>query len=171
MYGFEGEYGQFPNNWWLGVSVEDDERARLRLPWLLKIPTAVRWVSYEPALGPVDWRPWLSRRMDISEIPGYALNDGCTEGRIIGGESGKGARPFDLAWARDTIAQCRAANVPVFMKQMGAQVIETRANAQFKGARDFRFPIFQSRKGSEPSEWPEDLRVREWPRERGEGGK
>jgi protein gp37 len=151
-----------PKNWWVGVSVEDDERARLRLPWLLKIQAAVRWVSYEPALGPVNWLPWLhyELRQRIQWV-------------VIGGESGRGARPFDLAWARDTIAQCRAANVPVFMKQFGARPydgLEFGTGHPLKGGDRKRWIQLKSRKGSDPSEWEPGLCVREWPRERGEGG-
>ena len=63
---------------------------------------------------------------------------------ICGGESGPGARPFDLAWARDVIAQCRAAGVPVFVKQLGTKL------------------FLNHPKGGDPAEWPEDLRVREF---------
>jgi len=83
--GFTGVH--FPNVW-LGVSVEDQKTADERIPLLLQTPAAVRFVSYEPALGPVDWR----------QIPHL-------DWVIVGGESGPGARPFDIAWARNTIAQ------------------------------------------------------------------
>ena len=126
----------------LGVSCENQKTADERIPELLATPAAVRWVSAEPLLEAVDFTSFLPRRLSLSEIPGSALNDGATEMNsngldwiVVGGESGPGARPFDLAWARSLIAQCRAAGVPVF----------------------------KSSKGGTPSEWPEDLRVREYP--------
>ncbi|MEQ9078606.1 MAG: DUF5131 family protein [Sandaracinaceae bacterium] len=75
---------------------------------------------------------------------------------IVGGESGRGARPFDLAWARSTIAQCREAGVPVFVKQLGAKpfVRMTSQHPQLS---------LRHHKGGDPLEWPEDLRVREFP--------
>jgi len=134
----------------LGVSVEDQATADERIPLLLQTPTAVRWISYEPALGPVDLRPFLWK---IDDLAGDVRVDWV----VIGGESGPGARPFDLAWARSAIAQCRAAGVPVFVKQLGAQpfyrIPEGTAGL---GLRD--------RKGGSMEEWPDDLRVREFPK-------
>jgi len=138
-------------NVWLGVSVEDQKTADERIPLLLNTPAAVRWVSYEPALGPVIFQEhdqpeinvnWL-RGFDGSEPPVPRL-----DWVVVGGESGPGARPFYIQWARDVIAQCKAASVPCFMKQLGS-------NAMGYEIKD--------RKGGDPSEWPEDLRVREYP--------
>ncbi|MCL6562579.1 MAG: phage Gp37/Gp68 family protein [Firmicutes bacterium] len=90
-------------NLWLGVSVENARWARGRLPALLATPAAVRFVSCEPLLGPVDLTPWL-RRLDWV---------------IVGGESGPKARPMDPAWARALRDQCLAVGVPFFLKQLG----------------------------------------------------
>src|SRR5207253_294171 len=87
----------------LGVSVEDQQRADERIPLLLQTPAVVRWVSYEPALGPVDFT-----RLGAVLYPQDALNpemNGALGGPsldwiVIGGESGAGARAFDIAWAR-----------------------------------------------------------------------
>lgn len=68
---------------------------------------------------------------------------------ILGGESGPGARPLELDWIRDVIGQCRAAGAAPFVKQLGA--VWAKAN----GASD--------KKGGKPEDWPEDLRVREYP--------
>ena len=78
---------------------------------------------------------------------------------IIGGESGTKARPFDLAWARSTVAQCKAAGVPVFCKQVGSNA-GSMLNAY--GGTWEQFPT-KDRAGADPAEWPEDLRVREFP--------
>jgi len=88
---------------WLGVSVENARWARARLPHLVAAPAAVRFVSAEPLLGPVDLAPWLSGLDWV----------------IVGGESGPRARPMDLDWVRAIRDQCLGAGVPFFFKQMG----------------------------------------------------
>lgn len=90
---------------WLGVSVENQETADERIPLLLQTPAAKRFVSYEPALGAVDFRHFLATS-EIHQI-------------ICGGESGPKARPLHPDWARDTRDQCVAAGVPFFFKQWG----------------------------------------------------
>lgn len=148
------EYSLLPfplKNVWLGVSVEDEKTARLRILSLLATPAAVRWVSYEPALGPVDFAEFLP--------PG-----GCVflDWVVIGGESGPGARPFDLAWARNAIAQCRAAGVPCFVKQLGARPMRSDGGAGGHGrSTPYRW---NDRKGADMAEWDADLRVREYPK-------
>jgi hypothetical protein len=88
---------------------------------------------------------------------------------IVGGESGPGARPFDLAWARSIVQQCKAAGLACFVKQPGAQpYVEgaLRENAAHEGAgthREHTSVSLRNRKGGDPSEWPEDLRVRQFP--------
>lgn len=75
---------------------------------------------------------------------------------IVGGESGPGARPFNLAWAENLLEQCRAAGVPFFMKQVGS-------NPFWDKSGPFVVPM-HDRKGGDPAEWPEHLRVREFPK-------
>ena len=157
-------------NVWLGVSVEDQATADERIPLLLKTPAAVRFVSYEPALGPVDFSAWVfDRRAEINHLvngPAMLNRDQAEDSvshpldwLIVGGESGPNARPFDLAWARSAVAQCRAAGVPVFLKQLGTRPV------YYDGGRN---PVcslkLTDRKGGDCSEWPENLRIREWPR-------
>lgn len=99
-------------------------------------------VSYEPALGPVDWLPWIAARLGLDWL-------------IVGGESAQGgaeARGFELDWAYSTIEQCRGYRVPVFMKQLGSRA----------GSSGFNYKT-ADRAGANPSEWPADLRVREFP--------
>jgi len=137
-------------NVWLGVSVEDQASADERIPLLLETPAAIRFVSYEPALGPVS----LCAAIKVDWI-------------IVGGESGPGARPIELAWVRDTIAWGRCSGVPVFVKQLGARPLEPArpidvANPTAGRLQRMRIRL-RDRKGGDPSEWPEDLRVREWP--------
>lgn len=101
---------------WLGVSVEDQATADERIPLLLQTPAAVRFVSYEPALGPVD----LNKKELICEAwsrGGYTIGT-YLDWVIMGGESGPGARPMHPDWARSVRDQCQAAGVPFFLKQM-----------------------------------------------------
>lgn len=148
-----GEFWPLPNVW-LGVSVEDQASADARIPTLLTLPAAVRWVSYEPAIGPVDFAYTCFNGADsLGTMPGV-------DWIVIGGESGPGARPFDLAWARSTLAQCREAGVPVFVKQLGTVPVATTTLENVALAR------LRDRKGGDPSEWPDELVVREFPQVR-----
>jgi len=107
-------------NVWLGVSVENQAKAAERIPLLLQAPAAVRFVSVEPMLGPVDLSPWLCDHEWEHGTPG-GLN-----WVICGGETGPGARPMDPAWARSLRDQCQlaGAGVPFFFKQLsGRRVI------------------------------------------------
>lgn len=145
-------------NVWLGISVEDQRTADERIPLLLQTPAAVRFVSYEPALGPVDFGPtWMDRdRYGANCIDGGATIDWI----IVGGESGPGARPCDVAWIRSVVQQCKAAGVPCFVKQVGSRPV-VQHPMQVGALVD---APCADRKGGDPSEWPEDLRVREFPR-------
>jgi protein gp37 len=116
-------------NVWVGVSVEDQKTADERIPLLLQAHVALRFVSYEPALGTVNLSRFLSRKLALSEIPGGVLNDSCYEGIkegvdwvIAGGESGPDARPSHPDWFRAVRDQCQAAGVPFFFKQWGEWV-------------------------------------------------
>lgn len=102
-------------NVWMGVSCEDQQRAGERIPDLLATPAAVRFVSVEPMLGPIDLRQWTLAehgRRAIGEHPGISWV-------IVGGESGPGARPMHPQWVRSIRDQCQAAGVSFFFKQWG----------------------------------------------------
>lgn len=99
-------------NVWLGISAEDQRRADERIPHLLATPAAVRWVSLEPLIGPLDlrsrgWVPNLGR-----PEPPYL------DWVVVGGESGPRARNMENAWAADLLDQCKRGGVSFFMKQM-----------------------------------------------------
>lgn len=100
-------YTEDNQNIWLGVTAENQAMADERIPVLLQIPAAVRFVSVEPMLEPVDIRPWI-----------YAL-----DWVICGAETGPGARPMKLEWARDLRDQCKAAGVPFFFKKATGKLI------------------------------------------------
>lgn len=162
-------------NVWLLTSVENQTTADARIPEILQCPAAVIGVSYEPALGPVTHWPGMSQCHSCggvawSESGGSRRCDDCGEYYrsldwiIVGGESGPGARPFDIGWARDVIAQCKAAGVPVFVKQLGSWPCMTPLCGIGPSAYQNRCSLgIHDRKGGDPSEWPEDLRVRQWP--------
>jgi protein gp37 len=161
------DYGAWARNVWLGVTVENQEQAEKRIPLLLAQDVTVRFLSIEPQLGPVDLSAFMGG--PYVALPGDAVERNYNAGIswvICGGESGPKARPFDLAWARSIVAQCMAAEVPCFVKQMGSSPIWLPDGEQWwKGphVNHDGSPRFADRSGADPSEWPEDLRVRQFP--------
>lgn len=111
---------QFPlPNVWLGVSVENQQWANIRIPALLKTPAAVRFLSCEPLLGPVDLT-----MVDWDGVTGLCVLEKAPVGIdwvIAGGESGTGARPMHPDWVRTLRDQCVAAGVPFLFKQWGGR--------------------------------------------------
>lgn len=161
--------GGWPLNVWAGCTVEDQERAEKRVLWLLDVPAKVRFLSCEPLLEPVDLtcinmnralnlpEDGLGPRIRLDALRGHMAGpDDMLDERIgwviVGGESGPGARPFHLAWARSIVEQCRAAGVACFVKQMGSKAI---------GADGSR--VIFTGKADDPREWAEELRVQEFP--------
>lgn len=120
----------WPENVWIGTTVEDQARAELRIPRLLSIPAPVRFLSCEPLLGPVDLTHmdvegrledayWINALSGRNTDMGRPCRDAPSVGWvIIGGESGPGFRPMELEHARSLAAQARAAGVPVYFKQV-----------------------------------------------------
>lgn len=105
-----------PANVWLGTSVENQEAADARVPRLLDTPAAVRFLSMEPLLGPVD----LNRKELICETWRKGLTIGTyLDWVIVGGESGPKARPMNRAWVRDIRDQCQETGVAFHFKQWG----------------------------------------------------
>lgn len=139
-------------NVWLGVSAEDQQRADERIPHLLRTPAAVRFVSAEPLLGPIVIQQWdKGSHLDVNMRP-------FLHWVIVGGESGHGARPCNAEDIRSIVRQCKEAGVSVFVKQLG------RFAYADKGGRSFAEDLTgRDRKGGDPAEWPEDLRVRQMP--------
>lgn len=147
-------------NVWIGGSAEDQHRADLRIPALLDTPAAVRFVSAEPLLGPIDMRQWFETPLvcGCGGEPGgstFGCSSACMQREssgldwlIWGGESGAGARRMDLHWARSLTEQCRAAGVACFGKQLGSLWGRESGGGG---------------KGGLPEQWPADLRVREFP--------
>ena len=154
----------WPLNIWLGATIVNQAEADRDIPKLLAVPARVRFLSCEPLLGPIDlarpgpWSTWLEPcgyYCDHDDNggghrPGRSLIDWI----IVGGESGSGARPFTLGWAKDIVRQCRASRVPVFIKQVGSNPVNREGE---------RCPHIRDRKGKVMAEWPEELRVRKFP--------
>lgn len=130
------------DNVWLGTTCENQEQAK-RIPLLVRVPAAVRFLSCEPLLGPIDF---LSPHIQYEtwQVGESFHGPNRLQGIhwvIVGGESGHGARPMDEEWARDIKAQCLDTGVDFFMKQMG-------------GAIDKRHDL---------EDMPEDLRIQQFP--------
>jgi protein gp37 len=134
------DWGAGWSNVWLGTTTENQEEANRRIPHLVAIPAAVRFLSVEPMLEPVDVAPWLvlsshDRRAPISWI-------------IVGGESGGGARLMNPDWVRALCDQVHAAGAKLFVKQIGSN--------------HALWPSITG-KGEDPAQWPTDLRVQDFP--------
>lgn len=143
-------------NVWIGTSVEDQEAADRRIPDLLLAPAAVRFLSVEPLLESVNLNLGRDTLDRFSAAPRI-------DWVIVGGESGSKARPCDIRWIRDVRSQCANANVPCFVKQLGARPTEYLSDGTDSGEFDDVPLGLHDRKGGDPAEWPEDLRVREFP--------
>lgn len=134
----------FPNVW-LGATVVNQDEADRDIPKLLRIDAAVRFLSIEPMLGPINLRLWSTPRVDWV---------------ICGGESGgTKARRYDLAWPRDLRDQCSSAGVAFFHKQLGCTPFQSGDGVH---TLDTAYPI-KNRSGADPAEWPADLRVQQFP--------
>lgn len=162
--------GDAPTNVWVGTSVEDQANADRRIPELLKIPARGRFLSLEPLLGPVDMREVKPLMQQFRSSP-YGWHNWLRQQLhwlIIGGESGPGARPCNVEWIRSLVRQGKAAGVPTFVKQLGANSISEVATVpdrtEWRGTKVVtdRTGLVHP-KGGDPAEWPEDLRVREFP--------
>lgn len=141
------EWGQL-KNLWLGVSVENQKAADERIPILLQIPAAVRFVSVEPMLESVDVliRQKMERLAAIVAGRPFSHIDNPTplpDWVIIGCESGPKRRECKLEWVGDIVRHCKMADIKVFVKQLS----------------------INGKVSHSPKEWPEDLRVRDYPKE------
>ena len=184
---------------WLGVSAENQEQADKRIPHLLRTPAAVRFVSAEPLLGPIDFERVTCRscqksfkdepRPGLPQVcPHCGVKDGDEPGElhqrwlyrvyrdrldwiIAGGESGRDARPCDIKWIGSIVDQCRQSGVALFVKQLGREPYVSpdggEANVPVKWGARTDIDLYEldadKSKGGNPIEWPQHLRVREFP--------
>lgn len=197
--GIAATYRGWPlSNLILGVSASTQADADEQCDHLVRTPAACRMASFEPLIEAIDAHLTApcDRQCDEfnhAECPG--TNGPCVMQKprldwvIVGGESGPGARPCDVAWIRSLLRQCREAAVPCFVKQLGARITYSGATAdppwrlQVEGVEwpweshgwpmsigwwsdprdNTGGPILCHRKGSNMAEWPKDLRVRQLP--------
>lgn len=103
-------------NVWLGVSTEDQKWADIRIPQLLKTPAAVRFISAEPLLGGIDLSGYIGHLPEDEDGAPYPRG---LDWVIVGGESGRGARPMHPRWVHSIRHQCQTNSVPFFFKQWG----------------------------------------------------
>ncbi|MBN6745083.1 DUF5131 family protein [Acidithiobacillus ferrooxidans] len=157
----------------MGVSVEDQVTADERILLLLQAPAAVRWISAEPILGRIDLEHVrLDEDTYYNALTGDSLMlshtiipmENILNWVVLGGESGSDARAMDAHHLRSLIKQCQRSGIPVFVKQLGYRFMDLDNMVYGAGvpttdtARQLRH-----RAGADMDEWPEDLRVREWP--------
>ena len=147
-------------NVWLGASVSDQETAE-KVYQSFGWPTLAKhsFLSIEPLVGRVD----LKKVWRNAILPNWV---------IVGGESGPNARICNVDWIRQIVEQCRAAKVPVFVKQLGSGEIAYHSNDGQKAIRkqpdggegnQAGVVTYTDKKGGDPSEWPQDLRLRMFP--------
>lgn len=185
-----------PQNVWLGVSCEDQQRADERIPHLLNTNAAVRFVSAEPLLGPINLNSvlggtqWIGgQRGCRGAHKGYGSlgcprhehhhhDERCRDGLswvIVGGESGHNARPCDVSWIRSIVGDCTTAGVPVFVKQLGSCVFDSARREYTRASTAWPFGTtidaanrvcLFHTKGGDPNEWPKSLCIRQMPKVR-----
>lgn len=160
----------------LGFSAENQECFDERWGHMRKLAAVgwKVWCSAEPLLGPVDVKTAVHPNPYLRIPGGYAGDRPDLMAKlcqvVVGGESGPGARPMDIAWVRSIVAQCKAAGVACFVKQLGAKPYSRTMEPWTVPTKKKTlagcvavFPKLKDRKGGDMAEWPEDLRVRQYP--------
>lgn len=152
------------SNVFLGVTAENQEQWNARVPVLMGTPgVAGRFVSVEPMLGPID-----PAEIHAKRLPSLYGNLKPVDWVICGAESGAGARLFFFSWAHHVLRACAVAGVPFFMKQVGANPATTSIEglprgSAYKDVGKNTLVRMKERAGADPEEWPEFLRVRQFP--------
>ena len=147
----------------LGISAEDQPNLDARWAELRRCPAAVRWVSAEPLLGPIDLRDYLgtvprpaSLDPRAASYPARIASPHRLDWVVVGGESGNRARSFDVDWARQLVRECKEAGIPAFVKQLGGAPFDSTGVWESRDVIPLHGPPIE--------EWGEDFRVREFPR-------
>ncbi|MDQ4121693.1 MAG: phage Gp37/Gp68 family protein [Acidobacteriota bacterium] len=159
---FKARYGEkgLPKHYWIGMSAGDQKWLEKNITYLLQVKSSIHYLILEPLLNTVNLRNIrLSDGGELDALKGIDRKFQCHYSSkvdlvIVGGESGAGARPCHVSNIRSVVQQCKAAGVKVLVKQMGSNFI------QINGLRQ----KLKSGKGGDISEFPVDLRVREYPR-------
>lgn len=140
---------------WLGVSAEDQKNYDRRRPYVDAVLAPVMWWSLEPLIGPIR----LHLR-DYRHRPAWT---------VVGGESGPAARRCEVGWIRSIVRECEEHDVPVYAKQMGTAFVDERNGVVGAGllvhpdVADRVAYRLRDRKGGNIDEFPDDLRVRQFP--------
>lgn len=161
-----GRSATWPKNVWAMTTVENNKQTD-RISHLLKVPAVILGVSYEPALELVRFGPYLQNLSEPTRGVDWL---------IVGGESGAGARPFNVDWARYAVEDCRSNGATPFVKQLGAKPITDNANlwdfpehvkawgpSRILGAASAQYKL-NDPKGGDMQEWPPELQVQEFPK-------
>jgi len=168
----------FGGDVWLGVTAENQKCADERIPILLQIPAAVRFVSIEPMLGAVEIpKEYLGKKIDhyfgearekeltAEQFTSGNYLDNFLDWVIVGGESGPGARHCKLEWIRGIVDQCKTASMPIFVKQLHLPKKSTKnIYRPCTSDIDEMCKAWGFRVSKDMSEWPEDLRIRQFPK-------
>lgn len=179
---------EWPANVWAGTTVGLASSLPRAIELVCRVPAVMKFLSIEPMLEGFTLNPPVCP--DCWGLDGIEAEDGtpfCDECEtemyhgsildplnegigwvIVGGESGPKARPFDLQWARSVVRECDEAGVPVFVKQLGSEPHDSSRSivggwSPGDPEPDTRLRL-KDRKGGDMAEWPEDLRVREFPK-------
>lgn len=134
---------RFPDHMWMGMSIEDQKRLDERTPFIAVLRAGVKWFSCEPLLGRIDVAPALAAGVSWVVVGGESI----TWERRVAGEH---ARIFDVAWAREIRDVCAAHGAAYHFKQLGENPVGAARTTS---------------KGDTIEEWPEDLRIQEYPKE------
>lgn len=161
--------GNPPRGIWILTSVGHQKAVDERVPELLKIPAVVHGLSVEPLTESVSLEPWISRPHNHTfanpkpELPGFPNIDWV----IVGGESGKRARPCNVEWIRSVVQQCKAVGTACFVKQLGAdpvfKVPPGLTREEYQKELGPNAGLINDKKGGDTSEWPADLVVQQFP--------
>jgi len=143
-----GKQGRAPENVWFGISGENEKRLWQRWGHAKLVKAKVHFLSLEPLLEDVSGT--------LATVIAEAQALGIRLWVIVGGESGADARPFNVEWARSIVRLCAATGTACFIKQLGGFTIEEAGSQR-------RRILHDEKKGGDMAEWPEDIRVRQFP--------
>ena len=165
-------------NLWLGVSVEDQEKANERIPILLQIPAGIHWISAEPILGDLDLTSLDTMAFrgaekfdaltgDLFDMFGEPVGkiDRKLNWVVVGGESGPGARDCCVSWFLNILHDCTGARIPLFVKQLGKHPYNTNDEEDNDGWPVDHYLKLADRKGGDFNDpnFPDALKIREYP--------
>jgi protein gp37 len=161
------DYRDLPpfENIWLGVSTENQREANKRIPYLRHTHAAVRFLSCEPLLDKIELFEVdgeVSKAMAEMYPEEMLFPADVIDWIIIGGESGNQARQCHLDWVRSLVQQCQSVDIPVFVKQLGKNAIGSSPYMGTSAVCNYKLDL-KDPKGGDINEFPEDVRIRQFP--------